>query len=132
VLDRTRAEFGRHEAAAYRELGSAVMDDDGRKNATAYLKSFFSIIKDDSAFYRPVVVASDARLYTSAGRTQTVCGEGWVPKGTAVRPLETQGDMMRVTVLDVLWHWAPPVWCIPVQSGSVWVPANSVSTGFPN
>ena len=50
----------------------------------------------------------------------------------AVRPLETQGDMMRVTVLDVLWHWAPPVWCIPVQSGSVWVPANSVSTGFPN
>jgi hypothetical protein len=55
-----------------------------------------------------------------------------VPVGTPVgEPLERQGDLVRVRLLDALWHWTPPAECKVIHQQPVWIPAAAVDTNFP-
>jgi hypothetical protein len=131
-LDRTRMEFLRMKPRAYQALDNSDLDGQGREYAHTYLDAFFSIIGDESRFYSPVVVDPDARITLDAAGRMPACGTGEIPAGTPVgQPLATAGAMMRVVVLDALWHWAPPAKCEAVHSGSVWLRTAAVSTNYP-
>jgi hypothetical protein len=133
VLDATRAAFMNKKAAVYAALADSMVDDEGRRLAETYLNSFFSIIGDAQAFYRPVVVAANTRAYRDPRRAQPACGQASVvPIGTPVsEPLEVSGDMSRVWLLDALWRWAPPRGCTAVRSGPVWIPSMAVDANYP-
>ena len=84
------------------------------------------------AGHRPVVTATDARLYASENRDAVCAARGPAPPGTPVsEPLQTRGTLMQVLVLDALWHWAPPAKCPAVHEGPVWIETSAVSRSFP-
>jgi hypothetical protein len=131
-LEAARAELMQRKNAAYRTLETATLDPTGRQTAKAYLDSFFAAIGSDEAFYRPVVAAAGAKLYSTENRTPVCTSRGAIPVGTPVsEPLQTSGSLMQVVVLDALWHWAPPAKCPAVQEGTVWIDADVVSRDFP-
>jgi hypothetical protein len=133
-LDAGRTRFVSRRSQAYRVLDGAALDDEGRRVARQYLDAFFREIGSDETFYRPVVAAPHTlpRGAPDPG-AEPVCGSrGEIPRGTPVSaPIRRSGDMIEVVVLDALWHWAPPVTCVPVQSGTVWIPAGSVTRDYP-
>jgi len=133
-LDAARAEFVRHEEEAYTVLTEAQLDDGGRRQATAYLDAFYSVIESDERFYLPVVVADNTRIYLDARQTRPACANAVAPRGTPVSaPVETRGSMWKVLILDALWEWALPRECEAVQSTrGVWVPASSISSHYPS
>lgn len=132
-LDAMRRSFMDRKAAIFSALAEGVVDEEGRKLAGLYLSSFFNLIEDEAAFYRPVVVAADTRAYRDADRAQPACGEASVvPIGTpASAPLEVRGDMSRVLLLDAQWRWAPPRTCNAVRSRAVWIASDAIDTNYP-
>lgn len=134
VLDAARARFMQKKPAAYAALAAASMDAAGKRLAQQYLDSFFDAIGSDESFYRPVVVAQDTLPYADAAGAKAVCpAQGAIPVGTPVSaPLQTSGEMVQVTLLDVTWHWAPPAKCAEVHEGAVWINSSAVSRNFPN
>jgi hypothetical protein len=129
-LDRARAAFVERKPKAYEAVSQSVLDEDGRRLARLYLDAFFSAIESDQAFYRPVVVAKDARMYADAARAQPMCGTGTVPAGTPVSaPMETAGGMSRVMVLDALWSL--PRRCDAVRKNGVWIPSDAIGSDYP-
>jgi hypothetical protein len=132
-LDASRAEFMTNKAAAYEALEQSVLDDQGRATAKAYMDSFFAIIEDDRAFYRPAVIDPNARIYVDAAKSQPACGTGAIPLGTPVGPpVETSGDMSRVLVLDALWHWQDKNRCDLIRKETVWMASSAIGTEFPS
>jgi hypothetical protein len=81
----------------------------------------------------PVVVADNTQIYLDSRQKRRACHDAVVPRGTPVSaPVETRDSMQAVVILDALWKWAPPRECEAVHSGSVWVPASSISANYPN
>lgn len=132
-LDAARARFLEKKSDAYAVLRSAKIDDAGRQVAKQYLDGFFEAIGSDDAFYRPAVVASNTLPYADSGRTKQVCtATGAIPVGTVVSdPVQTDGQMMKVTLLDTAWHWGPPTKCAAVHQSAVWIDSSAVSRDFP-
>lgn len=133
LLEETREQFVARKEAAYRALEGAAIDPEGRAIAREYLDSFFEAIRSDERFYLPVIAGTHATIWADAERTQPACGaRSTAPIGTAVsEPLETRGNMVRVVVLDALWHWAPPNRCDAVHKDAVWVASNAISREYP-
>jgi hypothetical protein len=130
-LDAVRAEFVTHKDEAYSVLTEAHLDDAGRRNATAHLDTFYAVIESDERFYLPVVV-DNTPIYLDARRKKRACKNAVAPRGTPVSAaVETRDSMQAVVLLDALWEWAPPRVCEAVHSGSVWVPASSISSDYP-
>ena len=132
-LDAARARFLGKKKDAYGVLAAATIDADGKRIAQQYLDSFFDAIGSDESFYRPVVVTSDTLPYADASRATPVCpARGAIPAGTPVsNPVQTDGQMTQVTLLDVMWHWAPPVKCPAVHQSAVWINSSAVSRNYP-
>ena len=115
-LDAARADFVKRKPDAYRALASTPIDAAGKQRAQEYLDAFYLAIGSDGAFYRPVVTAPGALLYANENRALVCASRGAVPVGTPVSaPLQTQGTLMQVHVLDALWHWADPAKCPAVR-----------------
>jgi hypothetical protein len=132
-LDSTRAEFVKYKADAYAALTDAQLDDAGRRLAAAYIDAFYAVIESDERFYVPVVVVPNTRIFTNARQRKGACKDAVVPLGTPVSaPLETNGSMQRVLILDALWKWAPPSDCRAIYSSNgVWVATSAVSPQYP-
>ena len=97
---------------AYRTLDQAGLDAGGRKIAQQYLDSFYRAIETDDAFYRPVVVAPNTRLFANENQQPACSAANTIPAGTPVsEPLQKQGTLVQVWLLDALWRWAAPVKC---------------------
>jgi len=78
------------------------------------------------------VVADNTRIYLDARQKRRACKNAVAPRGTPVSAaVETRDAMQAVVMLDALWEFAPPRVCEPVHTGSVWVPASSISSDFP-
>jgi hypothetical protein len=133
VLDATRAYFAGRKDEAYKALAASNLDDEGRAIIREYLDSFFAAIERDEAFYRPVVTTPGVKPFADAARSRAICAAlGAIPVGTPISaPLDTRGDMIQVTVLDALWHWAPPAKCPDIHNSAVWIPANAVARDYP-
>jgi hypothetical protein len=131
-LDATRQRFLQQKANAYRAIQTAAMDAAGRDLMARYLDAFFAIIASDSEFYRPVVTAADTPVFTDAAGTASACSaRPHVPIGTPVsEPLQKEGRMVQVRLLDALWHWAPPVKC-PAVHEAVWIDASAIGANLP-
>jgi len=125
-LDRARARFMRSKDAAYAALERATIDPEGRENARAYLDSFFNAIADDKAFYLPVVANDNALPYVSPEGDRDVCGDAErIPVGTVVsEPRERRNGRVRVSLLDVSWHFA--LRCAAMREGPVWLDERAI------
>jgi hypothetical protein len=132
-LDATRRHFIARKPDVYRLLGSADLDEAGKRLAREHLEAFYGAIESDDAFYRPVVVHGDLYAFADAAATQPLCADaGPIPVGTAVSEAsEVTARMMRVVLLDTTWHWATPAPCAPIHTGPVWVARDAVSRDFP-
>jgi hypothetical protein len=131
-LDAARADFIKRKADAYRTLGEATIDAAGKRRAQEYVDAFYGAIGSDDAFYRPVVATEGARLYSNKDRAVVCSSRGVIPVGTPVSaPLQTEGTVIQVHVLDALWYWAEPPRCPEVRQGPVWIDADAVSRDFP-
>ena len=133
-LDATRQRFAGKRDAVYRALDDAPLDEEGRRQILEYLDAFYREIGTDAHFYRPVVTRPDSRLRAESDPSAApVCtSRGPIPIGTPVsEPLERRGTMIRVVVLDALWHWAPPARCPLVQSGAPWIEAEAIGRDYP-
>jgi hypothetical protein len=132
VLDEGRAAFMARKADAYRALDSSTLDSDGRDHARRYMDAFFGAIGSDEAFYRPVVVSEGVMPLASPGGSAFCAAAGPIPVGTPVgAPLQKNGDMIQVRLLDAFWHWTTPVKCSDVRRNPVWIKADAVSANFP-
>jgi hypothetical protein len=134
-LDASRRRFLERRADAYKTIDEADIDADGRRLMRDYADAFYREIEADEAFYRPVVTQEGVTLRANAGAgAQAICASGGpVPPGTPVGgPLDVRGGMVKVVVLDALWHWAPPVKCPAVQHGSAWIARRAIGKNFPS
>jgi hypothetical protein len=133
VLDGVRQRFMQHKGDAYRVAESATLDPRGRQQIKQYLDAFYTAIGSDGAFYRPVVAAKGTMAFADAGGGSSVCSaSSAIPVGTPVsEPIEKSGPRIKVSILDALWHWAPPVKCDAIHTGAVWIDASAVSSDFP-
>jgi hypothetical protein len=133
LLDRTRAYFTGKKADAYRALDQSRLDAEAARPVRQYMDAFFAAIGSDDAFYRPVVVAKDTAAYEDAARARSACpAAGVVPVGTPVSdPLETNGEMVRVVLLDALWRWAPPMKCSAMQRTAIWIQKSAIGRDYP-
>jgi hypothetical protein len=132
-LDAARAEFVKRKADAYRTVEQSGLDAGGRKIAQQYVDSFYRAIETDDAFYRPVVVAPNTRLFANESR-QSACGAAnTLPVGTPVsEPLQKNGTLVQVWVLDALWRWAAaPGKCAAVHQGPMWIEAAAIGRDYP-
>jgi hypothetical protein len=130
LLDMTRRRFIDRRDAAYRELEAAPLDDTGRRHIRDYMDGFFSEISD--TFYRPVVIQPSTMLRDQPSGAPVCTSPGPAPVGTPIsRPIETRDNMVRVVVLDALWHWTAPAHCPIVQTGTPWIEANAIGTDYP-
>jgi len=131
-LDAARAAFVAHKSDAYRLLDAATVDSAGKQHAKQYIDAFYGAIESDEAFYRPVVATAGAKIYANPNGVVVCPAAGAIPIGTPVsQPLEKNGAMIQVHVLDALWHWAPPAKCDAVRQGPVWINADVVSADYP-
>ena len=133
VLDATRRGFVERKDDAFRALGDADLDADGRAVIKAYMDGFFDAIEGDDRFYAPVVVRDDERIYLDSSKTRPACPQDSVaPRGTLVgRQLETDGTMVKLPILDVQWRWAPPKRCEAVHKGPVWIDRSAIGSDYP-
>ena len=131
-LDAARRGFVERKPAIYAALEKTDVDAKGRTIAKDYLDSFFAAIADDQAFYLPVVVAPDIRVYTDAARTSEACKPGDVVRpGTPVNEVQRSGNMAQVIILDAQWRWTSDERCQTVQTSPVWVQSDAISREFP-
>src|SRR5438034_5879989 len=132
VLDAARRAFLGRRGAAFYELTQACLDPAGRAIGRKYLDAFYAAIGSDRAFYRPAIV-KNTRVYLDAEKTREACGAGdEVPIGTVIGdPVRRSGSMIQVTLLDVMWRWAPPARCAALHSGPVWIDLGAVSADYP-
>lgn len=131
-LDDMRRRFIERKPALYDVLGKAHLDPRGRELAQQHLDAFFNAIATDAAFYRPVVVKPDTRVYLDATKSREACGAGdTVLPGTPVNEIRRDGTMVEVALLDARWHWAPPAECKAVKTGTVWIDAAAISAKYP-
>jgi hypothetical protein len=131
VLDAARRELLEKRGAVEQAIADAVVDAQGRESARAYTRSFYEAIGSDAAFYRPVVVRSDTRLYTDPSRANEACGPGEaIPLGTPVKELRRADAMANVILLDSMWRWGPRG-CDAVHRGSVWIESAAMSSDYP-
>jgi hypothetical protein len=131
-LDAARADFVKRKSDAYRALAGATIDAAGKRRAQEYLDAFYMAIASDDAFYRPVVTTEGARLYANKDRAVVCASRDVIPVGTPVSvPLQTEGTVIQVHVLDAFWHLAEPARCPAVREGPVWIDADAVSREFP-
>jgi hypothetical protein len=133
VLDAARHRFEQRKGEAYRALESAAVDQQGRNQIAQYLDAFYNAIGSDEAFYRPVVTVKGTTAYADAvGNAPACLNNSVIPVGTPVsEPIEHNGQRVKVSILDALWHWAPPVKCDAIHSGTVWVEGSAIGTDFP-
>jgi hypothetical protein len=133
VLNATRQRFVQRKSEAYRALESATVDAPGRHVIKQYLDAFYGAIGSDDAFYRPVVTVKGATAFADAAGNAPVCvNSSAIPVGTPVsEPIEQHGQRVKVSLLDALWHWAPPIKCDPIHNGAVWVETSAIGTDFP-
>ncbi len=135
LLDATRRRFLERRDAAYQALDASPLDAAGRRHIAEYIDAFFDEISSDDTFCRPAIVEPDTvlRLDSDPGSAAACASRGAAPVGTVVsEPLESREGMVRVMVLDTLWHWAPPARCPAVQHGTVWIPAGAISRDYPD
>jgi hypothetical protein len=131
-LDQARRRFLERKPALYDAVAKAHVDPHGRDLARRHLDAFFEAIATDAAFYRPVVVKPDTRVYLDAAKSREACGAGdTVLPGTPVEEIRRKGEMAEVALLDARWHWAPPAECKAVQTGTVWIDAEAISADYP-
>jgi hypothetical protein len=133
LLDATRKHFLDRKGDAFRAVHEAVVDDAGRQLAQGYLTAFYQFLGDDE-FYRPVVIANGARAFLDVAQTCPACGaSSQVPVGTVVgEPLERNGTLVKVRLLDVLWEWAPPTECKTIHQQPVWIRADAIGSRYPD
>jgi hypothetical protein len=130
-LDAARRAFVSRKHVAFEALDAARLDPEGRRIARQYLEAFFNAVESDAAFYRPVVTATDATLYANSGRQPLCPAAGSIPQGTPVSdPIDADGSLVQVMLLDALWRWAPPVKCSGIR-GPVWIEAAAIGREFP-
>jgi hypothetical protein len=131
-LDGTRRALTTGKVAMMAAIASADVDPHGRDIARAYATAFFNAITEDAAFYRPVVVKPNVRMYMDDARKAEACGAGdAMTIGTPVNEVKRSGLMSQVIVLDVYWRWAPPRQCRNVQAGPVWIESGAISANYP-
>jgi hypothetical protein len=132
LLDATRRAFLERKTDAVQAVRAAVVDDDGRKLADAYLTAFFKFLQGD-AFYRPVMVTHGTRAFVDAAQARPACGAASeIPVGTPVsEPLDTRGTLVHVRLLDVFWKWAPPSECKAIHQEPVWIRAAAIAADYP-
>jgi hypothetical protein len=131
-LDAERTRFAGQKEPAYRALESAAVDDRGKRQIKGYLDAFFAAMERDDRFYLPVVLRDDTRAYTDAAATDEACVKGPLPIGTPVsEPLARNGPMMRVVVLDALWHFTGQSKCPAILKGPVWIDGKSIGSDYP-
>jgi hypothetical protein len=133
VLDAARQRFMQRKADVYRTLETATVDARGRDQIREYLDAFYAAIGSDEAFYRPVIAVMGATAFADAVGTTPVClNSSAIPVGTPVsEPIERRAQRVKVSLLDALWHWAPPIKCDAVHNGAVWVESTAIGTDFP-
>jgi hypothetical protein len=132
VLDRARQEFLDRRPAVEQALADAAVDDEGRRLAQKYVTAFFAAIATDEAFYRPVVVHPNTRVFRDAGKSAEACApDDEVPVGTPVNALRESQGMSEVVLLDALWRWSPPSGCDAVRKGTVWIESGAIDSAFP-
>jgi hypothetical protein len=134
VLDAARQRFQQRKADVYRALESATVDARGRDQIKQYLDAFYTAIGSDDAFYRPVITVKGATAFADAVGNAPVCvNNSVIPVGTPVsEPIEQHGQRVKVSILDALWNWAPPIKCDAIHNGAVWVEASAISTDYPS
>jgi hypothetical protein len=132
LLDATRKEFVARKAEAFRAVREAVVDEDGRRLAETYVTAFYRFL-EDGEFYRPVVLADGTRAFLDVAQSRPACGRASrVPVGTPVsEPLDRNGALVNVRLLDVFWHWAPPSECKAIHQQPVWIPAGAIGSEYP-
>jgi len=131
-LDAVRAEFVANKGAALDLLHTSALDSDGRHFAEAYLTAFFNAIERDESFYRPVIVGDQVKAFVDADQRQPACGgEPLAAASVVSEPLDTQGNLIRVHVIDMGWKWAPPKACDAIHADAVWIPAKAVASDYP-
>jgi hypothetical protein len=79
------------------------------------------------------VVATNGAALLSAPDGQPVCeAAAAVPVGTPVsEPLQKDGEMIQVRVLDAMWHFQPPAKCPAARQNPVWIKAAAVGADYP-
>jgi hypothetical protein len=108
------------------------VDAHGREIARAYVGSFFAAIADDGSFYRPVVAASEVRVYIDAARSKEACGPGDVIRpGTPVNELQRSAGMSQVVILDAMWRWSDKQKCETVRTRPVWIQSDAITKDYP-
>jgi hypothetical protein len=131
-LDQARHHFVERKRALYDTVAKAHLDPHGRELARRHLDAFFDAIETDAAFYRPVVVKPDTRVYLDVAKSREACGAGdMVLPGTPVNEIRRKEGMAEVALLDARWHWAPPAECKAAQTGTVWIDADAISADYP-
>jgi len=132
LLDATRKAFVDRKTEALQALRDATVDDEGRRLAQSYVTAFYRFLEDDE-FYRPVVVVKGTRAFLDTAGTRPACGDAsQVPVGTPVgEPLEKNGALIKVRLLDVFWRWAPPSECKAIHQQPVWIRSDAVASDYP-
>jgi hypothetical protein len=132
-LDSTRQYFLQRRDALYKAVADSTADAQGKSLATTHLDTFFALIGSDEQFYRPVIFGEQVEARADSRTSQPVCGErNTIPVGTPVTaPLEADGNMIRVRLLDVMWHWTPERRCDAIHREPVWVPRSAVTSQYP-
>ena len=131
-LDELRRHFVERRTAVYAAIDGAPVDSGGRGLARSYADAFYDAIQSDAAFYRPIVAASDVRVFLDPRQMREACGSGDVMRaGTPVNPIARSGGMSRVVMLDALWRWADTRECDDVQNGPVWIRSDAITREYP-
>jgi hypothetical protein len=133
LLDTTRRRFLHRKTDAYRAIDAADVDPDGRRQIREYADAFYREIESDENFYRPVVTKPGTMLRQdgSPNAAPACTSLGAIPVGTPVSaPIDSRNGMVKVVVLDALWHWSPAK-CPIVHRGMPWVEQQAIGRDFP-
>jgi hypothetical protein len=132
-LDSTRQYFRQRKGALYRAVEDSTADGEGKALAATHLDTFFALIESDDQFYRPVIAGDNVQAHPDSRTSEPVCGDrNTIPAGTPVTaPLDSEGDMIRVRLLDVMWHWTPEQRCDAIHREPVWIPRSAVTSRYP-
>ena len=133
VLDDTRAYFLTVRSKIMEAIGRSSADSRGQELAREYVDAFYDAIGTNARFYGPVVLESGHEASLAVDGSQPACGDRTtVPVGTPVStPIEVDGALVRVRVLDALWEWTGDNRCDAVHRQPVWIPREAIGTDYP-